>query len=235
MSIAIVYDNNVCDSRLKPGWGFACWVDFGDHAILFDTGGNGSLLLGNMNRLGLDLHRIGAVILSHTHGDHTGGLGSLLAIQSELTIYGHPALSLRLKGQVRATGARLLEVSKPAEVVPGVYVTGALGDSIVEQALIAKSSQGLVVIIGCGHPGVVSLVKRAREVGDDEIHLVLGGFHLGGRSKVVIRRIIADFRYLGVRKVAPCHCSGDRARAMFAEEYGDDCVLCGVGGKIAIK
>jgi len=45
---------------------------------------------------------------------------------------------------------------------------------------------------------------------------------------------IADFRDLGVRQVAPCHCTGDRAMGMFVEEYGDDFIKVGVGRVITV-
>jgi 7,8-dihydropterin-6-yl-methyl-4-(beta-D-ribofuranosyl)aminobenzene 5'-phosphate synthase len=59
--------------------------------------------------------------------------------------------------------------------------------------------------------------------------LVMGGFHLGSASEDQIEGIIAEFRRLGVRRIAPCHCTGDRARRMFVDVYGTDCTLAGVG------
>jgi 7,8-dihydropterin-6-yl-methyl-4-(beta-D-ribofuranosyl)aminobenzene 5'-phosphate synthase len=127
-----------------------------------------------------------------------------------------------------------VEVSEPAEIVPGIYSTGEVKGGIIEQALVVTSAQGLVVITGCAHPGIVRMVEQAQDVAKDDIYLVLGGFHLGGKSKAQISRIVADFRRLGVQKAAPCHCSGDKARELFAEEYGDDYVLNGVGWKMSI-
>jgi len=67
------------------------------------------------------------------------------------------------------------------------------------------------------------------------VYLVLGGFHLGGASQRQVERIIADFRQLGVQKVAPCHCTGDRAMRVFAEKYGEDFIRVGVGCVITIS
>ena len=234
MTLTIVYDNNEHDPRLKTEWGFACLVEFGDHTILFDTGGDGSTLLGNMDKLGLDPRRIEAVVLSHIHGDHTGGLGGLLAMHNDVTVYVPRSFPDSFKMQVQAAGAELVEVSEPVEIVPGVNSTGEVKGGIIEQALVVTSAQGLVVITGCAHPGIVRMVEQAQDVAKDDIYLVLGGFHLGGKSKAQISRIVADFRCLGVQKAAPCHCSGDKARELFAEEYGDDYVLNGVGWKMSI-
>jgi 7,8-dihydropterin-6-yl-methyl-4-(beta-D-ribofuranosyl)aminobenzene 5'-phosphate synthase len=57
----------------------------------------------------------------------------------------------------------------------------------------------------------------------------MGGFHLGNAGRARVANIIADFRDLGVQRVAPCHCTGDGARQMFADAFGEDCVLAGVG------
>jgi 7,8-dihydropterin-6-yl-methyl-4-(beta-D-ribofuranosyl)aminobenzene 5'-phosphate synthase len=99
----------------------------------------------------------------------------------------------------------------------------------VEQALLVETGAGLVVVTGCAHPGVVEMVRRSKATVEGEVRLVMGGFHLGDAGSAQIEAIIADFRELGVQQVAPCHCTGDLARQMFAEAYGDDCTLAGVG------
>jgi 7,8-dihydropterin-6-yl-methyl-4-(beta-D-ribofuranosyl)aminobenzene 5'-phosphate synthase len=62
----------------------------------------------------------------------------------------------------------------------------------------------------------------------------LGGFHLGSSSTGSIDGIIADFQELGVQKVAPCHCTGDKAIALFREAYREDFIQNGVGQVIEI-
>nr|HID12220.1 hypothetical protein [Anaerolineae bacterium] len=64
--------------------------------------------------------------------------------------------------------------------------------------------------------------------------LVVGGFHMGGASRGQVERIIADFRRLGVHQVAPCHCTGNQARRMFADAFGADFIVAGVGRVITI-
>ena len=76
--ITIIYDNNPYDPRLRTAWGFGGLIETRDTTILFDTGGDGATLLGNMATLGIEPENIEVVVLSHIHGDHTGGLGSLL-------------------------------------------------------------------------------------------------------------------------------------------------------------
>ena len=79
--------------------------------------------------------------------------------------------------------------------------------------LIIKTDNGLVIITGCV-PGVVNIAQKATEVAGGKIYIVLGGFHLGGASAPKIESIIYGFEQLSMEKVAPCHCSGDRARRL---------------------
>jgi 7,8-dihydropterin-6-yl-methyl-4-(beta-D-ribofuranosyl)aminobenzene 5'-phosphate synthase len=98
-----------------------------------------------------------------------------------------------------------------------------------------ETARGLVVITGCAHPGVVNIVRRAKELTGGEVHLVLGGFHLGGASETRIASIVGAFQQLGVQKVAPCHCSGDVARRLFGETYGEDFIPAGVGSRLEVR
>jgi hypothetical protein len=79
------------------------------------------------------------------------------------------------------------------------------------------------------------VVEKAGALLDDEVYLVLGGFHLGSKSEREIAAIIADFRRLGVQRVAPCHCTGDRARAAFSQAYGEDYIAAGAGRVITVS
>jgi 7,8-dihydropterin-6-yl-methyl-4-(beta-D-ribofuranosyl)aminobenzene 5'-phosphate synthase len=231
MRITTVYDNKTLDPNLASAWGFACLV--GDD-LLFDTGGDARMLLSNMTKMGIDPAVIGTVVLSHAHGDHTGGLAGLLGTGVRPTVYAPRSFPRRFKADVRSL-TTLVEVHGLVEILPGVHSTGEVRSRIVEQALAVETGGGLVVITGCAHPGVVEMVRRAKRSVGGEVALVVGGFHLGRASKRRIERIIADFRDLGVRKVAPCHCTGDRAMRMFAEEYEGDFVKVGVGRVIVVE
>jgi 7,8-dihydropterin-6-yl-methyl-4-(beta-D-ribofuranosyl)aminobenzene 5'-phosphate synthase len=228
MTLTIVYDNNAYDPRLQTDWGFACLIEWGDTTLLFDTGGDGDLLLSNMTKLNLDPSEVDIVVLSHIHGDHTGGLNHLLATGVRPLVYVPRAFPDDFKAQIRLQ-TELVEVDQAMEISAGVYTTGEMGSGIIEQALVLKTSKGLVVVTGCAHPGVAEMVRQAKEVGGDEVYLVLGGFHLGQTSKAEIGQIIATFRQLGVQKVAPCHCTGDKAIGYFREAYEKDFIECGVG------
>jgi len=231
MKVTIVYDNNAYDPRLRTAWGFACWVQRGDSNVLFDTGGDASTLLGNMSALGFDPQDIDAIVLSHIHGDHTGGLRGLLATGIRPPVYVPASFPERFKAQLREL-VPVHEVSEAQEILPGIYSTGEMGTGIREQSLIVRTDQGLVLITGCAHPGIVEIVRRAKSLLGGEIYLVIGGFHLGSASISTIRNICIAFRQLGVRKLAPCHCTGAQAMHIFAAEFGNAYLHCGVGRSI---
>ncbi|MFA5101478.1 MAG: MBL fold metallo-hydrolase, partial [Candidatus Omnitrophota bacterium] len=78
MNIKVLYDKNTTNKKLHTGWGVSFLID---DTILFDTGEKGESLLENMRSLGVDINKIEAVVLSHDHWDHTGGLWDLLKMK----------------------------------------------------------------------------------------------------------------------------------------------------------
>ncbi len=229
--LTIVYDNRPADPRLRTAWGFACWIDLGETVVLFDTGGDGATLLENLAALGFDPDEIDIVVLSHAHDDHTGGLQALLDANDQLEVYLPGAFPEYLKARARER-AVLVEVDGRLQITEGVWSLGPMGTSPVEQALAIETSQGLVVVTGCAHPGVAAVAGSAREMG--RIHLVLGGFHLGDQSAVEIDSVIRQLQLLEVERVAPSHCTGDLAIGMFAEAFGQAYIEAGVGMALQI-
>lgn len=233
LTITIVFDNNTYDQRLKSARGFSALVAYRDNTLLFDTGGDGQVLMDNMRNLGIDPTQIESVMLSHFHGDHTGGLGALLHAGARPTVYVLPSFSTSFIRQVVKT-VEVIEVTPGLLIAEDQYTTGEMGLSIHEQALVIQTDQGLVIITGCAHPGIVEIVEQSRLMFDERVRLLLGGFHLGSKSKAEIETILRDFRRLGVEQVAPCHCTGEGAINMFAEEYGENFIRAGVGKVIVL-
>jgi 7,8-dihydropterin-6-yl-methyl-4-(beta-D-ribofuranosyl)aminobenzene 5'-phosphate synthase len=231
--LVVIYDNNPYDNRLHIAHGFSCLIRLAQKTILFDTGGDSSTLLYNMNQLQIDPGEVDAVVLSHIHGDHVGGLSGLLEQNNAVIVYLPQSFPESFKDEVVSLGANVKEVYGDSELFTGVYTTGELGVGIIEQSLIVKTSKGLVVITGCAHPGIIEIIQRAKEVvPDNSIYLVIGGFHLSGASSTQIESIISSFIRLGVEKVAPCHCSGGETRRLFEESYGINYIESGVGKRI---
>ena len=132
-------------------------------------------------------------------------------------------------------GARIVEVQEPLKICQEVYSTGELGTGIKEQSLVIYTEKGLVVITGCAHPGIVKIVNKAKDLFNDYVLLVMGGFHLFGESKGEIENIVSSFRKLGVSYVGPCHCSGDTARQLFKKEYSENFINVGVGRVVTMN
>lgn len=230
MTVTIVYDNNAGRRELTPAWGFGCVVQGLDKTILFDTGGDGRILLANMRKLGIEPRRIDVVVISHIHGDHTGGLGAFLARKRGCAVYIPTGFSKSAKEQIRSRGGKVIEADEPVEVCAGAKTTGTLGKRAIEEhGLCVRTDAGWVLITGCAHPGVANMAAKAKAVTGGAIALVMGGFHMAGHSAGQIKEVIDRFEKLGVRRVAPCHCTGDRARRLFKQRFGDRCMLVGVG------
>ena len=232
--LLIVYDNYTLKQAVTPDWGFSCLITLPQHQILFDTGGDPSILLKNMQELGVDPQKIEAVVLSHAHGDHVGGLSGFFRMQPRAVIYLPGSFPASFKEALRRAYARVEEVTGPRMICPGVYTTGELGYGLKEQSLVIKTGAGLVIITGCAHPGIVEIVEHAARVFKEEVYLLIGGFHLMGYSPSELKNIAGSLHRLKVKKIAPCHCSGDEAREFFKAYYRDKYIACAAGLVLAI-
>jgi len=234
LEIRIVQDNYRCGDALETAWGFAAYVTGPDEKLLFDTGSNGGLLLRNMAKLEISPDRVNTVILSHVHADHTGGLVGFLKQHSDIDLYCLASFPARFKDVARGYGARVLEVESPRPICANVFTTGSMGKRIHEQALVVRTEVGLVIVTGCAHPGVVRMVERIKTLHEQDIALLIGGFHLGWAKPRQIEEIMNALDRLGVRYVAPTHCSGDLARTLFAKRFGSRYIEVGVGKTITL-
>jgi len=90
------------------------------------------------------------------------------------------------------------------------------------------------VITGCAHPNVADMAEQAQAYLGKNIYLLMGGFHLGSRNDAEIRTIIKRLKALGVKIVAPSHCTGDTAIRMFRNAWKDDFIEGGLGVVIEV-
>jgi len=235
LRLHVVFNNVPYKAGLKTGWGFSCLIEGLEKTVLFDTGGNGDILLSNMRQLGLDAEAVDVVALSHIHGDHTGGVGAFLARNPDVTVYMPESFPASFQQDVIHLGAAVDTVSGPRQLLDSVHSTGEMGWSVKEQALIVDTPRGLIVITGCAHPNVADMAERAHQYLGKKIYLLMGGFHLGGRTDAEIRTIIKRLKAVGVEKVAPSHCTGDNAIRMFRDEWKDDFIEGGLGAIIELS
>ncbi|RLC27165.1 MAG: hypothetical protein DRH37_11150 [Deltaproteobacteria bacterium] len=109
-----------------------------------------------------------------------------------------------------------------------------MGAGIKEQALVLNISEGLIVITGCAHPGIVNMIRKVKEVFSRPVCLALGGFHLMGASERDAGNTIGKLRELDVRRIAPSHCTGERPIEIFKQTWQDDFIDFGCGATFRI-
>lgn len=232
--LTVIFNNIPFETNLTTSWGFSCLIEGTEKTILFDTGGDGKLLLSNMSFMDIDPDSIDTVFLSHIHADHTGGVEAFLKQNPNVTVCLPESFPISFQQAITKYGARIRAVGNFTQLFDSVYSSGEMGDWIKEQALILKTSNGLVIITGCAHPGVVNIVRKARERCKDNVYLLMGGFHLGGMTSAQIQEVIRALKALGVKKVAPSHCTGERAMSMFRDAWGEDFLEGGAGAIIEV-
>ena len=232
--ITVVYNNVPHQPGLTTDWGFSCIIEGLDKTILFDTGADGDLLLANMKRLAVKPETVDAVFLSHNHSDHTGGLSRFLKINSQVTVYLPRSSPSAFERSIKNRGARVVRVGGPKELLKHVHTTGEMGDGVKEQALILDTTKGLVIITGCAHPDVTRIVAAARKQLHKKVYLLMGGFHLLRKDKSAILAIIRNLKSQGVEQVAPSHCTGNKAIALFRKAWGDKFIEGGLGAVIEL-
>jgi 7,8-dihydropterin-6-yl-methyl-4-(beta-D-ribofuranosyl)aminobenzene 5'-phosphate synthase len=199
MKIQILYDNEA-EPGFCAGWGFAALID---GETLFDTGEDTERLMANLRAAGADPARIRRVVLSHADWDHVGGIGVLRHCPGATVCLPAGASDLRaaVSGLLNADG-RVLDIRDPAELAPGLWVTGRLGLLKKEISLALRTPEGLVVLTGCAHPGLETIVRHAAQFGN--VHAVIGGFH--GFSAL---EALAD-----IPCIVPCHCTRRKAEIL---------------------
>lgn len=234
INITIVFDNNLYRGDLIAGWGFSCLVQLPDKLIMFDTGSDGEALLHNMSLLGIAPEKVNDIILSHFHYDHIGGLPYILKNNRKVTLYMPSSFPHELKQYAAENGIKFEEINAVTEIYDGVFLTGELGNQPREQALAMRTTEGIVIITGCAHPGIVNITKYVKDTIDSRIHLLLGGFHLLEETISGIQHIADDLLDLGVEKVAPCHCTGEIAMKVFSQRYSNNYIDCATGTTISI-
>jgi len=230
--ITVIYDNRTARDDLYPGWGFSALIEANGHRLLFDTGGDKIVLEHNAAALGVDLKKTDFLFFSHEHCDHIGALSS--ALHTGLTVVYPASFAAGFRDRIEDAKAVPLPVGEPIEFADGFLSTGELGREIGEQALIVAGDDGPVLVTGCAHPGIVRIVQEATGLVGCPPTLLIGGFHLFSKTDSQVREVAAQLKRLGIERIGPCHCTGDRAMAILAEEFGDRYIDVRAGTKLVI-
>ncbi len=248
-----VLSTMLADGSELGEWGFAALVEVDGRRILFDTGAKSDVVQKNLGTLKLELGDVTDVVLSHWHWDHIGGF---MPLRREYAAKRPAALGrthvgagffdsrtgvppgvelnqmIRIKPEYEATGGTFVVHEKPAQLAPGVWLTGpvprkhqernwsgrtqrrtaaGLGEDTVpdDMALVIDTDDGLVVVTGCGHAGVVNIVEQARAVvRPARVHALIGGIHLFNATETALAWTTAQLRGFGVDHVIGAHCTG---------------------------
>jgi 7,8-dihydropterin-6-yl-methyl-4-(beta-D-ribofuranosyl)aminobenzene 5'-phosphate synthase len=136
-------------------------------------------------------------------------------------------------------GAKFEMIEKAVEVAPGIHILSLVSDKpgtreLRELSLVIQTPEGVVVVAGCSHPGIDKIVEAAAAI-DPRVSIVMGGFHLPAAPDAEIARIASTLRdTLNVGRLAPGHCTGEPAFALFRKMWGERYLYAGVGSVIEL-
>jgi 7,8-dihydropterin-6-yl-methyl-4-(beta-D-ribofuranosyl)aminobenzene 5'-phosphate synthase len=207
MKITIVYDNTTTKEGMIEDWGWSCLIETEERNILFDTGGNGKILLENLVNLNIDPKSINDVVISHPDFDHIGGLSTFLCSNQDAIVH----LPISFRGIRYPNEVKYYD--KPTKIYENIFLTGELDKR--EQSLAIKTEKGLILIIGCGHPGVREIIDSISKFGN--VYAIIGGLH-GFNEFDILENI---------EKVCPSHCTKNKEKIKML--YPDKYIEGGVG------
>lgn len=243
VEIIPLYENDRVNEGLEFGHGVSYLIRTDSATIILDLGNNPdetALLpsLQNMQALGIAWDEIDAVVISHPHPDHVGGVN---AWQNETVSFGEFAgdlgkLPIFTPIPMLYPGAAITHSAEPTRVSQDMATTGTIPYPEVfpislfnakgyEQGLVIDvADEGLVLITGCGHPTLEKLVTRAEALYGKEVVGVVGGLHYGeaGPEEILPHIKFLESRHPNLIALSP-HDSGraviDEFASAFPETY----------------
>jgi len=270
MTLTALVDDYCPGRGLSGQHGLSLYLRTGSGGLLFDAGQDG-MFVDNARALGIDLSSLEAVVLSHGHYDHGGGLGTLYAAIAParprlLAGRGHDARRLSRVGDVtrdiglpEPDGPVLdpLVITGPTEILPGIHVlpaadrtdgsapaprfrVGSVGAEAVdpfddELSLVLVGDDGMVVVTGCAHRGIVNIATAALRVFPDKpLKALVGGFHLADAPDAELARVAKAVAALGPAAVHCSHCTGPRGFAALASVLGARVSWLSCGREVAV-
>lgn len=217
----------------RPLWGehgLSFWIEADDNKILFDTGQSGEVLIHNLKVLDLDLNNLDAFILSHPHDDHSGGLRIIANYIKNVPMY---CISNAFEEyipngkKISKLISKINYVKENLEIFPGVYIpqerdtinTPKLTKEI--NLVINLEGRGLIIIVGCAHHGLANIINDVKSLFQNRIpiYALFGGLHLKDAEEKEIIEIVNSLKDLGLKILAPNHCTGFNAIRTMAQTF----------------
>jgi len=242
--------------------GLSLFIEKDGKKILFDCGQTNAILK-NIEKMGVGFD-FDAVVLSHAHYDHTGGLKFLIE-KTSCPIWVHTGFFekkfAKREGEYKFIGenfekldmARFKIVDKDVyEIFDGIFMvnvtSGKESDEfyilkddrfqsdlfLEEQSLVIKEDGKIAVIVGCSHNGIENIIEKVGKYFSQSIFAVIGGFHSKDFRQDDLQRLCQFFREKKIYKLVPLHCSGIETLIYFAGNLPNKLKICGVGDEIEI-
>lgn len=269
MKITTLMDNFPSENKaLTAEHGLSVLIERGNRRFLFDCG-QGGHTWENARRLGVDVKRVDAVILSHSHYDHAagfrdlieqGGGGSMLYTgarffepkyafdgvkYSDLSC-GFDEDFLMRNGISHVECGGVLGLASGAwlvgsfarrnafETIPERFVRrtagGTVRDDFCDEVCLALDTRdGLVVQVGCSHPGILNMIETVRERLNRTVYAVFGGTHLVEADEERVSETVARLSAMGLKILGLSHCSGQKAESCIRGMQGVCSCHMGVG------
>ena len=130
-------------------------------------------------------------------------------------------------------------MDKTIEITPDIHLISTISDKpgtleLRELSLAINTPDGLVIVVGCSHPGIDKIVEAASAF-NPRIHLIAGGFHLVVASDPDIANIVTTLHdKFKVEYIAPGHCTGEPAFTALQKAFGDRYLYAGLGTTLAL-
>jgi len=223
IKLTVLVDNNSNVSLHSP-WGLSVFIETKNVSILFDAGPSPIALKENSITLGINLSvTCDLAVVSHEHGDHIDGFSYIATTNPNLTVCIPENMTQSSEERITNLGFDVKKYQATTVIFPGIAIIGQLNGPPYEQALAVNVKNfGLVVVVGCSHPGVENIVTKAvKELDAYDPYLVIGGFHLATASERTISNTVESLLKLGLQKIYPIHCSGDDIRDFILFNYPD--------------
>ncbi len=246
MKISILADN-YAGTKTPAEHGLSYLIENKGKKILFDTG-QSDLFMQNARGLDISLADIDAIVLSHGHFDHGNGLGNLTGgllichpgcFDLHYRKTDHSYVGLKYSREELADKFNLVTTSQPYHITGEVVFLGEIPrltdfeskttgftykdgtpDFVKDDSGIAiLSEEGMFVVTGCGHAGIVNTIEYAKLVtGTDKVCGIIGGFHLKSENQQ-LRQTISYLRTNNLKYIFPSHCTELPALTCFYENF----------------